>query len=480
MIRSNLVDVDWSGLTPELLLALQRDGRQPLGSQLQQSLRQAVRTRRLQPGERLPSSRQLARDLGVSRGVVQSAYEQLEAEGYLLAAGGSATRVAATEQSQAVPPTPPAHRARLDVDFAPGRPDLRSFPMRDWLWACGEAGRTASSRDLGYDDGAGSERLRRVVAPYAQRVRAAATKTDQVVICSGFVQGAALTLASLRREGHQVVALENPGHDAIRTLVQRAGLQPVPVPVDDQGLMVSALAATAATVVVLTPAHQTPTGVVLTAVRRRDLLQWAASADAVVIEDDYDSEFRYDKQPVGCLQGLAPDRVVSIASVSKTLAPAVRLGWVLAPPALATAIGQEKFDSDRGSPGLDQIALAHLLESGRFDRHLRRMRGIYRDRRTALTDALSQHAPTARLSGLAAGFHALLHLPASADEDRVVVAAARRSVGVQGLRRYRFPGSTGPAGLVLGFGDLTEAAIRRGIVQIADLLQPEVDCTRES
>ena len=466
------MDVEWAGFTPELLLALSRDGRQPLGSQLKQSLRQAARTGRLQPGERLPSSRQLARDLGVSRGMVQSAYEQLEAEGYLVAAGGSATRVAATHQTQATPPTPSAHPPRPDVDFAPGRPDLRSFPMRDWMWACGEAGRTASSRDLGYGDGAGSERLRRVVASYAQRVRAAATQPDQVVVCSGFVQGAALTLSALRRRGHQVVAVEDPGHDAIRVLVQRAGLQPVQVPVDDQGVVVKALAATAATVAVLTPAHQTPTGVVLSAARRRELLQWAAAADAAVIEDDYDSEFRYDKQPVGCLQGLAPDRVVSIASVSKTLAPAVRLGWVLAPPALATAIGQEKFDSDRGSPGLDQIALAHLLESGRFDRHLRRMRGIYRGRRTSLTEALSVHAPTAQLSGLAAGFHALLHLPAGADEDAVVAAAALRSVGLQGLRRYRFPGSTGPAGLVLGFGDLTESAIRRGVIEIADLLQP--------
>jgi len=261
--------------------------------------------------------------------------------------------------------------------------------MRDWLWACGEAGRTASSCDLGYGEGAGSERLRQVAASYAQRVRAAATSPHQVVVCSGFVQGAALTFAALGRRGHQVVALEDPGHDAIRVLVQRAGLQPVPVPVDDQRMVFSALAATAATVAVLTPAHQTPTGVVLSAARRRELLQWATAADAVVIEDDYDSEFRYDKQPVGCLQGLAPDRVVSIASVSKTLAPAVRLGWFLAPPDLAAAIGQEKLDSDRGSPGLDQLELARLLESGRFDRHLRRMRGVYRDRRTALTDAPS-------------------------------------------------------------------------------------------
>jgi GntR family transcriptional regulator/MocR family aminotransferase len=352
--------------------------------------------------------------------------------------------------------------------------------MRDWLWACGEAGRTASSCDLGYGEGAGSERLRQVAASYAQRVRAAATSPHQVVVCSGFVQGAALTFAALGRRGHQVVALEDPGHDAIRVLVQRAGLQPVPVPVDDQRMVFSALAATAATVAVLTPAHQTPTGVVLSAARRRELLQWATAADAVVIEDDYDSEFRYDKQPVGCLQGLAPDRVVSIASVSKTLAPAVRLGWFLAPPDLAAAIGQEKLDSDRGSPGLDQLELARLLESGRFDRHLRRMRGVYRDRRTALTDALSQHAPTAQLSGLAAGLHVLLHFPARADEDAIVAAAALRSVGVQGLRRYRFPGSTGPGGLVLGFGDLTESATRRGIARVADLLQPEVDLTEKT
>jgi GntR family transcriptional regulator/MocR family aminotransferase len=244
------------------------------------------------------------------------------------------------------------------------------------------------------------------------------------------------------------------------------------VPVDDDGVDVDALAASGAQVVVVTPAHQSPTGVVLTAERRHALVAWARATDGFVVEDDYDSEFRYDRDPVGVLQGLAPERVFTVGTVSKSLAPTIRVGWVLAPPAFAASLAEEKHLADRGTPGLDQAALALLMESGRFDRHLRRMRARYARRRTALVDALARHAPAVRLSGLAAGFHAVAHLPDGVDEQHVVAEAARRGVGLYGMSAFRVDGATTPPQLVLGFGNLGDRAVAEGIATVADLLAP--------
>ena len=385
--------------------------------------------------------------------------------------GGSATRVAFSPQATAISSPTPTPPASLGIDFAPGRPDLNSFPARDWLWACAEATRTATARDMGYGDPQGSIRLREVIASYLQRVRGMFADAEDVVICSGFTQGITLTLAALRATGATSVAVEDPGHLDMPILVRRAGMQPVFVAVDDRGLVVDELARTESTAAIVTPAHQTPTGVVLAPERRLALLKWAQNVNGVVIEDDYDSEFRYDKQSVGSLQGLAEDRVVSVGSVSKSLAPAVRLGWVLAPSHLTDRIAGEKRRSDRGSPTLDQLALAHLMESGRFDRHLRRMRSVYAARRRALVEAIGEAAPDLQLTGLAAGFHAVAYLPVGANEAEIVDAAAQRSVGLQGLGRYQSPNSEAPSGIVFGFGDVNEDTIRRGIATIADLLR---------
>ena len=257
----------------------------------------------------------------------------------------------------------------------------------------------------------------------------------------------------------------------MRGLPRAVGVDAVPVPVDEFGLDVAALAASGARVVVVTPAHQSPTGVVLAAKRRHALVEWAARNDGFVIEDDYDSEFRYDREPVGVLQGLAPDRVFVIGTVSKSLAPAVRLGWVLAPPPLAGAVAAEKRISDRGSSGLDQLAVATLLESGRYDRHLRHMRAVYARRRGVLIDSLARHAPGVKLTGLAAGFHAVAHLPDSADEQAVVTAARQRSVGLYGMGPQRATTAAAPPQLVLGFGNVSERAIEPGIAAVADLLR---------
>jgi len=466
-----------SGLGPELPLQLDRGRGQPLRSQLEAGLRGAIRSGRLQGGERLPSSRELARELGVSRGLVQECYNQLLAEGYLTSQVGSATRVAAGARPAPAGSSPGlVSPARLIADFRSGVPDLASFPRGDWVWATREACRSIAAPDLDYGDPRGSAVLRQVVAAYLRRVRAAAADQDRIVVCTGFAQGLNLVLRALSELGVRRAALEDPGHgdpaasDSAQA-ARAAGLDVVHVPVDELGLDVAALEASDARVVVVTPAHQSPTGVVLAAKRRHALVDWAARNDGFVIEDDYDSEFRYDREPVGVLQGLAPDRVFAIGTVSKSLAPAVRLGWVLVPPPLVDAVAAEKRVSDRGSSGLDQLAVAALIESGRYDRHLRHMRATYARRRGVLIDSLARHAPGVRLTGLAAGFHAVAHLPDSADEQAVVTAARQRSVGLYGMGPQWATVAPAPPQLVLGFGNVSERAVESGIAAIADLLR---------
>jgi GntR family transcriptional regulator / MocR family aminotransferase len=248
-------------------------------------------------------------------------------------------------------------------------------------------------------------------------------------------------------------------------------MEAVPVPVEERGVDVEAIEASGAGAVVLTPAHQSPTGALLAPERRQALLAWAAEHDATLIEDDYDAEFRYDREPVGALQGLAPERVATVGSVSKSLAPGLRLGWVVCPPRLADAIVAEKRIEDRSAPVLDQLALAALIESGRYDRHLRRMRGVYAARREVLMGALARHAPELELRGLAAGFHVMVLLPEGVEEEEVVAAARERSVGVYGLRDNTFREPRWPPALVMGFGNVGEGAIERGIEAVADLLR---------
>jgi len=476
--------IEWSGLGPELLLRLDRDSDQPLRAQLETGIRDAIRDGRLHQGERLPSSRELARELGVSRGLVQECYGQLLSEGYLDSRVGSATRVARCAYPGAYPapgspPERPARTAsppRLIADFRSGVPDLASFPRGDWVWAVREACREVATAELDYGDPRGRVALREVVAGYLRRVRAAAADQENLIICTGFAQGLNLVLQVLREYGVERVAFEDPGYGevATSTSIRSAGLagaQAVHVPVDDLGVDVTALEASGARAVVVTPAHQSPTGVVLAAARRHALVQWASRHDAFIVEDDYDSEFRYDREPVGVLQGIAPDRVFTVGTVSKALAPAVRIGWVVAPPALAGAVAEAKLFSDRGTSGLDQLALAALLRSGRYDRHLRRMRGIYARRRTALIETLGRHAPGVRLTGLAAGFHAVAHLPEAVDEDAVVASARDRLVGLYGMRPFRAFRGEGPPQLVLGVGLTGERAIEAGIAAVADLLR---------
>ena len=461
--------IEWSNLTPEILLRLDRAQKGTLGAQLQNELRAAIRTGRLAAGERLPSTRTLAGELGVSRGLAKECFEQLVAEGYLVARRGAGTRVAERSAPTVTRAARTRARPAVDVDFRAGVPDLSSFPTRDWLWAMSEALRTAPIDAFGYGDPAGRPELRRVLAAYLRRVRGADVDARSIVVCNGFTQGLRLVLSVLQASGHRRLGVEDPGHPDWAPIARDAGLRPVGIPVDADGATLDRTSPDVRAAL-LTPAHQAPTGAVLAPHRRLEAVAWAAARDGWLIEDDYDAEFRYDRQPVGLLQGLAPDRVISIGSASKALGPALRLGWIVCPPLLRDAIVQKKRLADHGTPALDQLALGRLIESGRYDRHLRRMRGRYGRKRDALLAALADHAPEAELTGLAAGFHATLRLPPQADENAIARAAAERAVRVDPMSRYRLTDHDHQPHLVLGFGNLTEPAIRRGIATIADLI----------
>jgi GntR family transcriptional regulator/MocR family aminotransferase len=461
--------VNWARGGPDLLIALDREAG-PVGIQIQSGLRAAIRDRRLAAGERLPSTRRLAELLGVSRGTVVEVYEQLLAEGYVESVVGSGTRVATIAASRAPtrtsPGAPRSTNPRVEIDFEYGIPDLGSVPLTEWSWAVTEATRTLPTAQLGDEDVAGSGHLREVVTAYHRRVRSGCATAADAVVVSGFRQGLAFTLAALARQGVRRIGLEDPGPREHDLVARRAGLDPVPVPVDEHGIDVGRLRESGARAVLLTPAHQCPTGGALAPSRRRDVIEWADEVDGVILEDDYDAEFRYDRQPVGSLQGLDADRVIALGSVSKTLAPAIRLGWVLAPPRYLPGIVEEKRLGSRGAPGLDQEALALLMETGRFDRHLRRVREIYRARRDVLSSETESAFGEGRLRGLDAGCHVLLRLPDGVSERSVAADAATMGVRVNPLGHYRFAGAgsepLAPA-LVLGFGNVDEQRIRRGI-----------------
>jgi GntR family transcriptional regulator / MocR family aminotransferase len=450
----------------EVLLSVRR-GPGSLRRQVEQELRGAIRSGRLQAGTALPSTRVLASQLGVSRGVVVEAYDQLVAEGYLLARQGSATRIAETAAAATAARRAEQAPQRLRYDFRPGVPALDTFPRTAWLTSLRKTLREVPHAALGYGDPRGLPTLRDALAAYLGRVRGVVADPERVLVCSGFAQGLGLVCRTLRRGGATRFAVEDPSHLGQRGIVAHAGLQPVAVPVDERGLRVALLAESQADAVLVTPAHQFPTGAVLAPERRAALVEWAQQHDAVIVEDDYDAEYRYDREPIGALQGLAPEHVIYAGSASKTLAPGLRLGWLVLPGRLLAAVANEKALDDLASPALEQLAFADLLARGEVDRHLRRNRVRYRARRDALVAALAVHLPQVSVGGIAAGLHVVAELPAETDEAAVVAAARERSVGVYGMADYRLSGSLGPAALVLGYGALGERAIQAGIRLLA-------------
>jgi GntR family transcriptional regulator / MocR family aminotransferase len=448
----------------ELMVRLERRGAGPLRAQLEEQLRAAVRSGRLAAGARLPSTRALARDLDVSRGVVVDAYAQLAAEGYLVARHGAPTRVSEAAARRVDAEPPPAEERPARFDFRPGGPDVSLFPRQSWAASVRRGLRDAPHARLDYGDPRGAPELRRALAAYLGRVRGVAADAGCVIVTSGMAQGLALVGRTLMARGARRVGVEDPCSGAGRDQLAATGLEARPVPVDGDGLRVDALAEANVDLIIVTPAHQFPTGVVLAPERRAALLDWAGLG-GLVIEDDYDAEYRYDRPPVGAVQGLAPERVVHAGSVSKTLAPALRLGWLVVPEPLVAELARAKAQDDLGTPVIEQLALADFLERGELDRHLRRTRGVYRRRRDTLIAALARHLPAVRVSGVAAGLHLVAHLPAGVDESGLVEAARARGIGLQGLGEHRLlPGS--PA-LLLGYGRIAEPAIEPGVRELA-------------
>lgn len=456
----------------ELLVDLQGVARGGWGAQLERSLRSAIRSGRLRPGARLPSTRALAADLGVSRSVVVQAFEQLAAEGYLETRPGAVARVS----DVAAAPSARGHRplrtdgpatapmATAPLDLRPGSPNLTRLPRTEWGRAVRKALATLADAEFGYGDSRGLPRLREAVADYLGRVRGVVVDPEHVVMVNGFAQGLVVVARLLRELGTDTAGVEDPGSVHTSTQLADQGIVTVPVPVDDQGVDIEAVASAAdppLRAVLVTPAHQFPTGAVLSPARRLGLVEWAERHDGLVIEDDYDAEYRYDHHAVGALQGMAPDRVILGGSVSKTLAPALRLGWLAVPPALTVPAARHKRAIDLMTPVLEQAALAELITSGSYERHIRRSRAAYKRRRDVVVDMLAAELPEAEVLGTSAGLHLLVMTPSVADEAAVEREAARRGVRVAGVRQHRH--SPGPPGFVLGYGHMSEDQLRRAL-----------------
>jgi GntR family transcriptional regulator/MocR family aminotransferase len=447
-----------------MLVEIDRRRDEPVGEQLERTLRNAIRVGRLRAGAPLPSSRGLAAELGISRGVVTAAYGQLAAEGYLETRQGAPVRVARGVRAQTPRRPSPSLLAKFAYDFSPGLPDLAGFPRDRWLRSLRSAWRESALDAVGYGDPRGVAELREALTDYLSRVRGAAPDPDHLVVCTGFRQGLSLTCRWLRANGIECVALEDPGWHAQRLIVEEAGLTVRPIQVDDEGIDVAALEASGTEAVVVTPAHQFPTGAVLSARRRAALIAWAERGDRLIIEDDYDAELCRER--VGSLQGLAPDRVLYIGSASKRLTPGMRLGWMLPPSWLSWALITAKAIEDAGSEIANQLALADFITRGELERHLRRMRQRYEQRRRALAAALAHELPDWRPSAGGSGLYLLVRLPKHVDEPALLAAAARRDVGIEGLSLHSYTGDC-PPGLVLGHGSMPEPGIERGIQLLA-------------
>jgi GntR family transcriptional regulator/MocR family aminotransferase len=455
----------------ELLISVDRGRREPLQAQVEKQLREAIRSGTLRSGEEVPSTRDLARDLGISRPLVVEAYAQLAAEGYLCLRQGAAPRVADTGPSRPVREFPPERYSAVGFryDFRPGSPDLSTFPAARWLKSLDLALGRMTHEDFGYGQRYGVQPLREALAAYLGRVRGVMADPRQILATSGFEQARAIMARVLKRRGVTELALEDPGyHD--RQIWLAAGLNLIPIPVDHDGIDVAALAGSNAQAVLVTPAHQSPTGVVMSGPRRLALARWLRDNNAVAVEDDYDAEFRYDRAPVGALQGLAPDHVVYAGTTSKTLAPALRLGWMVVPPELLPALEDELRLMDCGRGRIEQFALAHFLDCGDYDRHLRKTRVLYRNRREALLAAIAAVWPDVTIGGVSAGLHATVRFPRRLDETAVIETANRRGIGLSFLRRHYLGAAPDESTMLLSYASMPESALRTTLRTLATLV----------
>jgi GntR family transcriptional regulator/MocR family aminotransferase len=453
----------------ELFTDLDRARPTPLRAQLERAVCDAIAAGGLRPGDRLPASRLLAETAGVSRGVVSEAYAQLAAEGWIEIRQGRAPVVRAAAGREPALPGAFAAPGRAAgalprLDLTATAPDLSRFPRRAVAAALRRTLAEMPDAALDYGDPRGDDVLRAELAAYLVRVCGVVATPERVVVTGGYTQGLWLACRALAARGARRIAVEDPSLDDSWATIRSAGLELVGVPVDGDGARVDARLDADAFLV--TPAHQFPTGVLLSPERRRALHAWAADGDRYVLEDDYDSEYAYDSPPVRTLQRLAPERVVYLGTASKTLAPALRLGWMVAPAELVGAVAAERWAVDSGGPAIAARAFARLLATGEVDRHLRRTRREYHARRDRLVARLAERLPDCRVEGASGGLHLLLRLPAGADEDAVVAALAERRIHIRGLAGYRLAARGDAAGggalepaLVVGYGRLGLASI---------------------
>ncbi|MGW7068131.1 MocR-like pyridoxine biosynthesis transcription factor PdxR [Streptomyces sp. NPDC054855] len=458
------------------------------------ALRDAVREGRLAPGTRLPPYRSLAADLGIARNTVADAYAELVAEGWLTARQGSGTRVAERAAPPArtrVPkraPARPTAPAPPTYDLRQGQPDAASFPRTAWLAAARRALNSAPNEAFGPGDPRGRVELRRALAGYLGRARGVRTDPERIVVCSGFAHALRLLFGSggggmlqgpspssrLRSGRGYALAVESYGLGFHRSILATAGVRTVPLGLDEKGARIEELTGSQGIRgVLLTPAHQFPTGGPLHPTRRAAVIDWARTRDGLVLEDDYDGEFRYDREPVGAVQGLDPERVVYMGSVSKSLSPGVRLGWLVLPEHLIDGVLAAKGEREAWVSVIDQLTLADLIESGHYDRHIRRMRQRYRRRRDQLVAALAAHAPHISPTGVAAGLHAVLRLPPGTEQS-TAKAASWQGLALEGLAVFRHPEATMPApdGLVVGYSTPPEHAYGAALEALCRALPP--------
>lgn len=449
----------------------------PLRRQLELALRDAIRSGRLTAGSELPPSRDLAEQLGVSRSVVVDSYAQLVAEGYLSARQGSRTRVARLPAPLAPPPPRILdERPRFRFDLRPGQIDVHAFPRARWQACLLQAVRTLPDTRLVYGPPRGAPELRNAVAEHLRRMRGVAAESDDVLVCCAASHGLSLIWRTLAREGAIRVAIEDPSWRWQRYTVEEAGLDAVPIRVDEDGLVVEDLAAADVDAVVLTPAHQFPTGAVLSPERRHELVEWAQARGGLIVEDDYDVEYRYDREPISAVQGLAPDHVAFVGTTSKTLAPALRIGWVVPPKRLLDDLGTELRATGVTPATIDQVALASFIADSDLERHIRRVRKHYAEKRSVLVEALARELPEARIGGVAAGLHLIAWLPSDIDEHRAAERARELGVGLHELHYHCTTVFPRPPAFVLGYSYLSANELQDG----SRLLAQAVEETRSA
>ena len=488
--RSKLQGADFLQLNP---------GEAPTGGLsewLAERFRVAISDGRLPIGSRLPASRVLATELRVSRGVVTEAYQRLTEDGHVAGRGRAGTVVVAApigttprtrlhaKQNRARADGAPLDRRRPEqlpppdlevfdamraaparIDLTPGVPDLAAFPRTAWLRAERSVLSDLSASAFGYGDPAGTPTLRLAVANWLARNRGIKADPDDVIIVAGVSQALGLITQVLRPAGITEIAVEDPGSLGSRQLLQWWGMRTPPIPVDSDGLRVDRLAESAARVVLVTPAHHFPTGVVLEGERRRDLIRWAAEG-GLIVEDDYDAEHRYDRPPVPALRAMLTDQVIYAGSVSKLLAPSLRIGWMLAPPQYSEALVGAKRLADLGNAALPQLVLARLMESGELERQLRFLRKRHRQRRDAMIDAISNYLPTATVHGAAAGLHLTVTFEGLGALSDVDLAAEALQAGVKTQPLSWHSQEPQPPGLVLGYAARTPTEITEAIATL--------------